>query len=146
MSMSALFIPHPHKHLSFGCGTATKDAVNVSLYLLNSFLGAPNTEDAHRLETWETDRLVLCIPTAPCHPTSPWSTSTPWKWFSCTAREAVHPSPLLAEGVERKGFGAVRFSGVVCASGRRYHLYSHSELDAGFAGGVKVRVHQEMGQ
>lgn len=63
--MSALFIPHTYKRLSFGCGTATEDAVNVSLYLLNSFLGAPNSEDAHRLETWETDRLVLCISTTP---------------------------------------------------------------------------------
>lgn len=46
--------------------------MNVPFYLLDSFLGAPDAEDADSLEPWGTDRLVLCIATAPCHPNCSW--------------------------------------------------------------------------
>lgn len=102
-SLSASFVPHPHKHLSFACGTATEGAVSVSLYLLNSFLGAPHPEDAHRLETWETERLVLGIPTAPRHPGGSLEPLTAMEVVlpCCTRGSASFPAPGRAGKKER---------------------------------------------
>lgn len=130
-SVSALFIPHQHEHLSFGCSTATEDAGNVSLYLLNSFPGAPHPEDAHRLETWETDRSVLCTYSPP-----PPQTVLGAPQHHVSGSLALHAFPTPGRGGKKKGFGDTTFLGsIACRSGRRTKLYSHSETDAGCAPG-----------
>lgn len=59
--------------------------MSVSLYLLDSFLGAPDAEDADCLEPWGTDRLVLCIP---CHP------DCSWEHLGTVAGLLLHGSPF----------------------------------------------------
>lgn len=54
--------------------------------------------------------------------------------------------PTAGRGGKKKGFGDTTFSGIDCLWVREENTtVSHSELDAGRAGGVKARAHQEMG-
>lgn len=80
--------PSPSTRASIPDKAQPEDAVNASLYLLNSFLGASNTEDANSLEPWGTERLVLCIPTAPCHP------GCSWEHLSTVVGLLLHGFPL----------------------------------------------------